>query len=191
MHNIEHYSYPENCNKKAVQKELDDYVAHADWEEGCRGLYSDIRWIDKVVGSYNEAMKYLEDNDRGCYDCLAVKYRTADENINQTSKYKILNERVSRLYKEYNEMNSEIYMKTVKSELVTCRGCGSTISSKAWKYNTCPVCRTDFRSKTTLERIDNKYKAYKEAVSAMNAYEAEYAKKNGKIYWLVKIEYHT
>ena len=58
-HNIHFAEYSENVNKKQVQAEWDDYAAKEDWQEGCSGLGSDIRWIDHVCESREKAEEYI------------------------------------------------------------------------------------------------------------------------------------
>ena len=41
-HNIEYRTYKEDVDKNKVKNELDIYVAHADYGEGCSGLYNPI-----------------------------------------------------------------------------------------------------------------------------------------------------
>ena len=48
-HEVCHFTYPKNVNKAKVQKDLDNYVAHEDWQEGCTGLYHNIRWLDSKI----------------------------------------------------------------------------------------------------------------------------------------------
>lgn len=36
-HNIMHEVYPENVDRNKVQRDWDNYAAHADREEGCGG----------------------------------------------------------------------------------------------------------------------------------------------------------
>lgn len=191
MHNIEYRSYDEKVNKDKVKKDIDHFVAMEDWQEGCSGLLNGIRWIDMTFASYNDARDYIEAHDRGHYDNLAVKYRVADNDILKVKKYKELKERNDRLWKEYSDMANASYMAGVKSLLVTCSKCGSKISSRHWKRNNCPVCGEDFRSKTTLDRINAKLMAFKKAEAEMERYKADYAEKHGKVNWLVKFEYHT
>ena len=73
-HEIRHETYPENVDKKKVQAEWDDTVRHICWQEGASGLGRPIRWLDKVCGSYEEAEEYIQKQDKGWYDQLAVKY---------------------------------------------------------------------------------------------------------------------
>lgn len=74
-HNIKHLDYHCSVSKKQVEKRLNYYVAHEDYEEGATGLPSPIRWIDHLCKNRNEAMEYIESHDRGWYDCLAVQYK--------------------------------------------------------------------------------------------------------------------
>lgn len=191
MHNIGMRTYPLNVNKDEVKKELDGFVAHEDWREGCTRLWNDIRWLDVTLESYDKAEAYINAHDRGNYDNLAVKFRCTDDSVKNTSKYKTLAEREKRLIKEYYDMNSALYLRTVKSAYVTCRKCGSKIASKVWGSNKCPVCGQDFRSDTMLERISAKRKAYEKASKERAEYCEKYSQKNGKVEWLVKFEYHT
>ena len=60
-----------------VQRDWDNYVAHADREEGCGGLGKKIRWLeDHICDSQEEAEEYIKREDRGWYDQLAVRFRT-------------------------------------------------------------------------------------------------------------------
>lgn len=79
-HNIKHLTYKEDVDRKKVQANLDNYVAHEDWEEGCSGLNSPIRWIENcgVLNSYDEALAYINSHDKGWYDSLAVRFKDCD-----------------------------------------------------------------------------------------------------------------
>lgn len=80
-HNIKYFEYKEDVDRKKVQANLDNYVAHEDWEEGCSGLDSPIRWIENcgVFDSYDEALEYIKSHDKGWYDSLAVRYKWDNE----------------------------------------------------------------------------------------------------------------
>ena len=75
MHNIKYLDYHCSCSQRQVQKKLDNFVAHEDYEEGAVGLPNPIRWIDHVYENREEAMEYIKLRDRGWYDSLAVKYK--------------------------------------------------------------------------------------------------------------------
>ena len=74
-HNIRYLDYHCSVSKKAVQKSLDNYVAHEDYDEGAVGLPNPIRWIDHLCKNSDEAYEYIESHDRGWYDSLAVQYK--------------------------------------------------------------------------------------------------------------------
>ena len=59
-HNIMHEVYPENVDRNKVQRDWDNYVAHADRGEGCGGLSKKIRWLEgHVCDSYEDAENYI------------------------------------------------------------------------------------------------------------------------------------
>lgn len=187
-HNIEHYEYPMNVNKDKVQKELDNYVAHADWQEGCGGLCRKIRWLeDKVYTSYDEAIEAIKRLDRSDYDQLAVKYY--DPLFFSDDKKKELEEESKRLFHELSVVRDFLYPKSLKSALITCRNCGSKLSTKHLRGNLCPVCSTDLRPEHILKKISAAKNRWERADDRLKSYIDKHSKKDIK--WLVKIEYHT
>lgn len=195
-HEIMHFDYPENINKKEVEVGLNEYVSHATWQEGGGGLYSPIKWIDKTFDSYGEAREYIRKIDTYNYDQLAVKYLEYPT-LKYSKTYDVLKERVERLNSRYNELRNNIHYKGVKSALVTCRNCDSKIATKyigQTVYNNCPICKADLRPQSTLDLI-GKAKENADKTSKDLAIEEkklrEKQKKNAKTRWLVKIEYHV
>lgn len=84
-HNIQHYDYPENVDRKKVFADLSNYVRHEAWQEG--GHLNEIRWLDaKPLPSRDDAEEFLNKHDKGWYDCLAVRYLEADRH-NPTRAY--------------------------------------------------------------------------------------------------------
>lgn len=187
-HNVEHYTYPENVNKTEVQAELDHYAAMQDWQEGCQGLYHDIRWLwDKVYSSYEEAEKAIEKLDRGNYDQLAVRYTQYHEP--QDDKSKELANKLFLAREELRKRDFAVYPQSVISAFIGCKKCGSKMARDYLRTNFCPVCKTDMRP----EYIHKSIQAAKNKVERAQKELSEYAKKKGRkeIMWLVKIEYHT
>ena len=193
-HNIEYFSYSENVNKKYVKKELDEYVSHRDYQEGCSGLPEPIDWFDHVCESQDEAKRYIDDHTRHHdYHQAAVKYKVYDP-VKPTKKQLELKAKVEELRAKYASKNNKIHYQGVKSEYVSCRACGSRLATKYIKSNNCPLCHNDLRPPSVLETIEAARKAYSKV-------QGEYAKEskkiadknkgNYKIRWLVKIEYHT
>ena len=191
MHNIEHRTYPEYCDKNEVQIDLDEYVASQDRGEGCSGLSNDIRWLESagVIADRDTAYKYLESHDRGWYDNLAVRFY-AQKGAKSTEKRTAeLNKRVRDCADRYRKLSQEFWPHTVKSDFVGCKHCGSKIKRTYLSTNFCPVCQMDLRPETTLNRLSSLKKSYDKAAAALK----EHQTKNGGsvIKWLVKFEYHT
>ncbi len=190
MHNVHFGDYPENVCKKSVQKEWDDYARHEDWQEGCSGLPQNIRWIDYVCGSREEAENYIEKHDNGWYDQLAVKY--LDRIAPTTKAYKDLIARRDAIFATLQERQNKVHYSSqnTKAEYVTCKHCGSRLSTKHIKSNSCPLCGMDLRPASALSAIDTSKKMYNEVLKKIKAVEVK-SNKKGKVRWLVKIEYHT
>ena len=184
-HNVKFGTYPENVDKKKVEKEWDIYVQKADYQEGASGLPSRIRWINQVLESEEEAYDYIADHDGGWYDCLAVKYK--EKKFSPTKAYLELKQRHEEAFFKWNSAKSEL--RTVKAEFTGCRNCGSKLATKFLKSNKCPVCGTDMRSKTTLDRIARLKSNMDDLKKRMEAEKEKATKVN--IRWLLKIEYHT
>lgn len=81
MHNINFFSFSSRKSTKTIGKECERYAKYArasSWGEGgeaTHGLYSPVRFIDKVFDSHDDAYDYIIRNDRGWYDSFAVKYK--------------------------------------------------------------------------------------------------------------------
>lgn len=192
MHNIHHSTYPVNVDKKEVQRYWDNYAAQEDWEEGCTGLGSDIRWINHVCDSYEDAERYLEAHDRGFYDQLAVAYRKVVKSGSKTDEI-AKDIRAQKLVVMH--LKHDFYFKGHKSQYKGCQQCGSQLNlSYLEKYckNACPVCGADLRPESHIKKIAA-------ATAKLNSLEKKLeTEKNTKrrsdaeeIRWLVKIEFHT
>lgn len=187
-HNVECFTYPKNVNKAKVQKDLDNYVAHVDWQEGCGGLYNKIRWLDsKVYASHDEAIEAIERLDKGAYDQLAVLFY--DVESVRDDKVKDLQAKEIEARKEYERRDNELYPKKVTADYIGCKKCGSRLARKLLYTNFCPVCKGDFRSETALKSIEAAKAKWNKARDNVCAYIEKKGKKN--VRWLVKIEYHT
>lgn len=203
-HNIQYFTYSKDVNKKQVNADIDNYVAHEDYQEGCSGLYSPIRWIDKILDTYEDAEEYINSHDKGDYDSLAVMYYEYPK-FKETKTYEVLKERAERLKKRYLELRDRIHYADVKSKFITCRFCESKISTDVlsnkvksyafWgKRNDCPVCGRDLRPESALDIIEKARQNAEKAEKDLKAERRKIEKKlirQAEIKWLVKIEYHT
>ena len=186
-----HETYPEKVNKTSVQTEWDEYVRHADWQEGASGLPGSIRWIDYICEDYEAAEQYIDNHDKGWYDQLAVKYRSPKQNTKPSAKLTQLQEQLKKYRTKLMEYNQKIHYKGVKSAYVGCKNCGSKLSTKYINSNLCPMCRTDLRPESILNTISSLKTKEKELSKKIREEELKQLKKNAEIRWLVKIEYHT
>lgn len=189
-HNINYYTYKEQVDRKKVYAELNDMVRHETWQEG--GSLDNIRWLDTapICDSYEEAQSYIEAHDRKWYDCLAVRYRSVNDNIKSVALEKAKARR-SECYEKYASLSKAFHFADTKSEYIGCKNCGSKISHKYLRGNYCPVCHNDLRPQSTLDRIKSLKTSFEKACDDVKAIENNLAKKSGKVMWLVKIEYHT
>lgn len=191
-HNIRYADYAENVNKKKVQDDWNNYVAHEDWQEGASGA-SPIRWINQTCDSYEAAENFIKSHDNGWYDCLAVKYRSFSK-VKPSAKFLELEERVAKCRAALNEKTSKFHFADVKSEFIGCKNCGSKIAKAFLKRNYCPVCNADMRPASTLSSIEAAQTALKKAEATLKAEREKFnqkCKEKAEIRWLVKIEYHT
>ena len=195
MHNIEYFTYKENVDKKKVISYLNDYVARQDRQEGCSGLYRDIRWLDVECDTYEEAIKYIENHDRGDYDNLAVKYKNyANVEIKPAKACESLKIKIAELTEKKRAYETQHGVHNFKSSYIGCSRCGSKINREYLKGNRCPVCGEDLRGKTTLDTLKRYDERIKEATEALKEEQLKNKKKHekkAKTEWIVKIEYHT
>lgn len=192
-HEIRHETYPENVDKKKVQAEWDAAVRRICYQEGASGLGSPIRWLDKVCGSYEEAEEYIRSKDSGWYDQLAVRYLDF-HGIKPSRKMVELQERVEMLEASYTVKANTFHFANIQAAYVTCKGCGSKISRTHLKRNQCPVCGADMRPDSTLKSIASAKASWEKALAALKVEEKKHqekCKKQAKVRWLVKVEYHV
>lgn len=199
-HNISHYTYSLNVNKREVEEEMNELVRHEDWQEGASGLPNPIRWVDRTFNTRDEAEAYIENEDRKhWYNCMAVKYKTVKHDALRQSKQSKKEEELTAAIKaqmdNLNKIEKGASVQNRTSEYIGCEKCGSKLKRTLLKTERCPLCGNDLRSKTNLDRMANARAKYNELIQKRDAEEKkriESLKKTaGEIRWLVKIEYHT
>lgn len=190
-HNIYYYTYSENCDKRAVEAELDKMVKARTYDEGGSGLPNPIRWLSSEVhDSYNQAREAIGRLDKGWYDQLAVRFKDLPRDVT-SAKLENLKKRVSETYQAISALENEVAAKSFKAQFVSCKKCNSKLNKDYINSNLCPVCRADMRSETTRKRLEVLRKKHSDLLAAMEAEKQSLAAKKGKLMWLVKIEYHT
>ena len=149
-----------------------------------------IRWLENqpVCSDRELAENAIKKNDRGWYDCLAVKFMEPVRGFSD-NKIEELRSKERAAMNLYSARNAVIWASVLKSEYISCRTCGSKLRRQYIQSNTCPVCRKDLRPETTIRAVETAKERLKKAQEATKAYIERHAKKTVK--WLIKIEYHT
>lgn len=192
-HNIEYYTYPVAKKKSTIESELQAYAKQATWQEGGGGLYCSIRWIDRVCDDYESAQAFIEKNDKGWYDQLAVKFRAFDKPLS-SKRLDGLKAQLQDAAFKLRELENKVVFSDFKAQYISCRNCGSKLNKDYIKRNNCVVCGHDMRSdtaKNTIARLKEKTGKLCDAIDEESKKLAVKKAKEAKEYWLVKIEYHT
>lgn len=190
MHVINYGEYPQNVSKSQVKREWDCRVANSDARfEGANSLPGDIRWIDYVCNGRDSAEEFIQDNDRGCYDQLAVKFREC-EDFSTSKAWCDLNRRLNEEKKKLARYEEEHLIKYFKSKLIGCPKCESKVNKNYVRRFNCPCCGEDLRStsvKSTVERYKRNIRTLEKKISDE---ERKLSSKSKNIKWLVKVEWH-
>lgn len=186
-HNIEYGVYPENVDKKKVEADWNNYVAIADRMEGCSGLYNRIRWLPIICESEADAYEAIRREDSGNYDQLAVRFRRADA---PTAKLKALQQKFREAQTALCMLDRDIHYSHTTTKFVSCKKCGSSLAREYIKSNFCPMCCADLRPQTVKDKVKKASEKVKRLEQQILEEEKK-ANKKGKLFWLVKIEYHT
>ena len=183
-HEIYYYTCKEDCNRKFVMQEI---AEHAQREGD--GYHSRMTWHDGIppLESEEAAHEFIKKHDNGWYDDHAVRFKDYSR-AEKTAKIKEYETKISELFaaeKEYREAHS---IHLLKARHIGCPKCESRLNKDFIRGENCPLCHTDLRSKTTLEKLEwykNKRADYQARI------EAEKRKQKCQITWLVKYEFHS
>ena len=182
-HITQYFTYGEKTSKEKISAELNSYVSLRTQKEGGGGI-GKIRWMEGEKYVYpceEDAKDAISRLDKGWYDCIAVKFRKVEENRDLQAK-------ACAAWAAYHEAEKAVVAKSFKAQLVGCKKCGSRLNREYLKSNYCPLCGTDMRSETELHRIQRLREKAEAAEKKIT--EAQRKSKKGKVYWLVKIEWH-
>lgn len=189
-HEIMYYEYDENVNKKEVEADLNHVASMEGWREGSSGLSKPITWHDNIIcEDYSSAREYIDKIDDGWYDQIAVKYKELIPGKKTKAQIKKEEQR-DDLIKELNHLDNRNFFENHKSKKITCKKCESNINKDYIRYNRCPVCNNDLRSKTELKKIERKNERLDQIRDQIQEMKIKSSKKH-KIKWLVKIEFHS
>lgn len=190
-HAIEHYEYDIKTDKRRIESEMNE-IAREDGDYHS-GLNSSIRWLDHICEDRERAYSYIESNDKGWYDQLAVKFREYPKS-EPTKTLLSLEERLKKERIKKADYEKAHSVSSFKIEYIGCPKCGSKLKRTLLRNNGCPLCGKDLRSKTTLNTLARYENNIRDLVDKICEEERKMNKKNiakSKIKWLVKIEYHV
>jgi hypothetical protein len=186
-HDILYRTLPGTCTLKQVADFVDEYVkGHGD-----RYGTDVVRCPNHMalLPNYEKAYDYICSVDRGDYDGIAVQY--ADfSHIKDSAKVEDLRKKMAELQQKKMEFINAHSPQAQKAAYIGCPECGSKLSRERLKGNKCPLCYTDLRASSTLERIESFNRRIAEYQKKIQA-EREKDQKKAKIMWLVKFEYHS
>lgn len=187
MHNIQYLTYPIKTSLDKIYKEISK-IAEKDGD----GLYYGLKSRQVTRDSYDDAMKWIEENDES-YLNIAVPYFDYTD-CKKSKKYEKMEQKVAKLNKKYKDEDSKVPAKDYSSKLYGCKNCESKLAVNFITSNKCPLCGSDLRSKTQLDKIAKYKENVNEARKELKKLEKEENKKNrqkAKEMWLVKFEYHS
>lgn len=186
MHTICYWTVRDNPkDRKNVVLDIQEYA-----KENGDGYHSHIVWHDNMrpFDTEEDAKKYLEDTYKE-YSDHAVPFLDYSDVKKRASAEKI-EAQIQKLHEDKKAWADTHSVKTFKAQYVGCPDCGSKLSREHLKSEKCPLCHTDLRSKTTLEKLewyDEKIKLAKKLLVE----EIKKQKDKATVKWLIKFEFHS
>ena len=167
---------------------LDDIQEDA--ARGGDGYHSNIKWHDNVppLASYEEAQKFIERHDKGWYDDHAVRFKDYSK-AKRTAKIAEYELKIKELIEAQRKYREEHSVHLFKAKHIGCEKCGSKLNKEYLVGEKCPLCKSDLRSKTTLDKLkwySDKADEYRNRIED----EKKKQEKSVQIKWLIKYEYH-
>ena len=185
MHNISYRTFDVKTSRQDISNKVLYIVNHSGDRYGTdRVTFHENR----IFNNEEEAREWIHEHD-GFYAGIAVKFYDYSD-VKPTAKIDELEARLKENLKKKAEYISAHSVKTFKAQFIGCQCCGSKLSRERILGEMCPLCRTDLRAGSTLERIkgfDVKHKEICDKIKAENQKQQDRA----KVKWLVKFEYHS
>lgn len=183
MHNIQYWSYEEECDRGMVMAEVEGYA-----EREGDGYSGPIKWHDEVqpLKNRDEAEKWIQEHDRGWYDDHAVRYFDNSQVV--TKKIEDLQKQFSETVLKISKYEREHSIKNLKAEYIGCQKCGSRLKRSLIVGECCPLCRIDLRSETTKKALEGYHNKQMKIIEKIKE---EQEKHSGTVKWLVKFEFHS
>lgn len=185
MHNILYRTFCE----KTSRREITDCVLKIVANNGDRYGTERVTFHENnIFNNEDEAREWIHAHD-GFYAGIAVKFYDFSA-VKNTAKIDELEARLKENLKKKAEYISAHSVKTFKAQFIGCQCCGSKLNREKLLGEMCPLCRTDLRAESTLERIRSFDAKHKEICAKIKA-ERQKQQDKAKVQWLVKFEYHS
>lgn len=185
-HCVMHQTYPESWTERKITDDVIECVnSHGD-----RYGTQSVRFPTTRVFENREAAEaYIEGADRGqFYGGIAVKFLDFSR-VEDNKKATELRQKIADTNKKQAEYIEAHSVGKQKVAYIGCRSCGSKLNREKLSGERCPVCHTDLRPASILERIASFQKRINEYDAKLKQ-EREKDKKKARVQWLVKFEYH-
>lgn len=184
--------------RKEIMDAANEFArCNVDREENPSGLYFGPQMHihdDVICDSWDDAVKWINQHDKGFYDDHAVRYR---KSTSPTATMQEKEQLIKRIQASRRDFLESAKLKNRKSEFITCPECGSKINIPALaKYfgedmHNCPLCGTSLWSNSTKERNASFVRRLKKAKQEYKKLEAKHNRKSSKeLGWCVKVEVH-
>lgn len=184
-HCITHNTYPATWTLKEITDDVCNTVRHS----GDRYGTDKVRIpTETVFDTSEEAEAYIEKVDRHDYDGIAVKFLDFT-GVEDSKKIKEYRAKIAELVKKKDEYIREHSVRKQKAAFIGCQSCGSKLNKEKLRGERCPLCNTDLRAASTLERIASFDTRVKETDKKITQERLKW-KSKAKVRWLVKYEYH-
>lgn len=186
MHNIEYREFSESTPKQ----EIVDYVLKNVSRSGDGYGTSHIKFCSDVIcDNISAAQAYINEIDHDFYGGYAVRYYDFSQ-VKDPKKVGELEQKVREIMAKKRAFAEAHSVKSQKAAFVGCPKCGSKLNRERLRGNDCPLCWTDMRAASTLERLasyDKRMDEYHRQIQQ----ERLKNKKKARVMWLVKYEYHS
>lgn len=153
-----------------------------------RGMTPNVKFIDRLFSNQIEATEYLTAGENRFYANVAVKFKRPIPN-HTSEKLKQLKSSHRAAVKELRDFDGIVFAKRSKSNLATCRHCGSKINKAYINSNHCPLCDADMRSATVLKKLaalESKTEALRKKIDAE---QQRLTDEKWETMWVIKIEH--
>lgn len=185
-----HQCIKDTFNGKKTKREITDSVLAKVRNSG-DGYGTECIFFptDKIFDTEEKAVDFIDDycGDKFYAGC-AVKFYDYT-NVKSTAKIIELRNKISENNKKKIEYIKQNSVKNQKAAYIGCRSCGSKLNKDKLRGESCPLCYSDLRSATVLNRINGFDKKKDELLSKIETEQIK-QKKKAEIKWLVGYEYH-